>query len=52
MVDHAIVDVGIALAPETFGASVFIAMGASVVNNYMADHAAVAAKSLVRNRKG
>ena len=47
-VDNAIFDVGIALAPETFGASVFLAVGSAVINDYAVDHIAAGAKSLVR----
>ena len=47
-VDNAIFDVGLAAAPATFGGSLVIAMAASVIHNYAADHIAAGAKSLVR----
>ena len=47
-VDNAIIDAGIALSAETLGGSLILAMGASVVNDYMADNIAAGAKSLVR----
>ena len=47
-VDNAIFDVGLAAAPEPLGGLILVAMAASVVNNYAADHIAAGAKSLVR----
>jgi hypothetical protein len=45
--DNAIMDTFIALAGETFGASIIIGMGVTILNDYVADHAAIEAKKLV-----
>jgi hypothetical protein len=45
--DNAIMDTSIALAGETFGASIIVGMGVTIVNDFVADHAAIEAKKLV-----
>jgi len=45
--DIAIMDTSFALAPETFGASIIVGLGATVINDFAAQHAAQAGKKLV-----
>ena len=44
MADNAIMDVGLALAPETYGLSIVAALGATVVHNMAVSHFAAELK--------
>ena len=49
--DNAIADLGLALMPETFGASAVISLGAIAINDYVIDNVADEAKSLAHSAK-
>ena len=48
VVDNTIADIGLGLAGETLGASVVVSIGAIMVNDFVTDHVADGAKSVVR----